>query len=144
MPVHYMTVMALWRNNGDTCAALASPSAARLTHKVAQVLGMLRFSSLSPNTAASSDAHACRAVLTYLQLALALAAPTAVQAGIEARLWMWHAEERRRAGLPPERGWQAAFYSRISSLLDGLDWPYLAVLGWVALGVLYELAMAIA
>ncbi|KAL4421306.1 hypothetical protein ABPG75_010597 [Micractinium tetrahymenae] len=79
-PVHVAMVVNLLKTNHMTCqsAALAGgPVAVRVTRGFAQLLSLLRFSSLSPPMAEDlNPLQECSAVLAYLQLSLALAVPT--------------------------------------------------------------------
>ncbi len=69
--------------------------------------------------------------------------PAILMAVHETRLFLAHAEERRRAGLPAECGWHPWLYRCIGDTLLGLDWPFAAALVWVLLGVLGALAEAL-
>lgn len=150
LPAHLLMALAFARHNADACAsaALAAPAAARLTRRVAQALDAVRFWSFPlpppPLQPASGSGAECRAVLAYCQLVLGVAAPALAQACLEARLFAEHAEQRARAGLPPERGWQAALCRAVHGVVGDLDWLTAATLLWVLLGVLQLAAQALA
>ena len=76
-----------------------------------------------------------------VRLLLAVLLPAVVQAALEAALFGQHQRERQRAGLPPERGWQASTYALLGRVADALDGPSLAAALWVALGVLFDLSV---
>lgn len=42
-----------------------------------------------------------------------------MEAAAEARLFRLHQRQRRQAGVPPERGWQASLYNTISFCTHG-------------------------
>lgn len=77
----------------------------------------------------------------YLDLTLGCLLPALVQAAAETRLYVQHCAERRRAGLPRERGWQARVHDELADLAQGLSWPQVAVMLWVALGIAFDLSL---
>ena len=82
----------------------------------------------------------------YLDLVLGCLLPALVQAAAEARLYAEHSEERRREGLPPEKGWQARLHGELVGLAEALHlaWPQAVVMLWVALGVAFDLSHLVA
>lgn len=85
----------------------------------------------------------CRAVLSYLQLTIGLVGPALLQAVVETRFFMQHAQQRRQLGLQPEKGWEPCIYAAIGHLLLDLDVLSAFALTYVLLGVLNLLAHAL-
>mgnify|MGYP001810291020 FL=1 len=83
-------------------------------------------------------------MLAYLQLCLGLVAPAMAVACLETRLYAQHAAQRRRAGLPPERGWwHPRQYAALADAGQGLDWFSGPVLAWTASAALHAAAVAV-
>ena len=78
---------------------------------------------------------------SYLDLTLGCLLPALVQAAAETRLYVQHSAERRRLGLPRERGWQARVHDELAELAQALSWPQAAIMLWVTLGVAFDLAL---
>lgn len=78
---------------------------------------------------------------SYLDLTLGCLLPALIQAAAETRLYRQHCTERRRAGLPRERGWQARVHDELAELAHALDWPQAVVLLWVCLGIAFDLSL---
>ncbi|KAL4421305.1 hypothetical protein ABPG75_010596 [Micractinium tetrahymenae] len=146
-PAHIAIVANFIKTNHITSQSTAlagGPVALQATRGVAQVLRLLRFNGLAPPPPDGlTPLQECCSVLAYLQLSVGLVLPAVVMAVHEIRLFLAHAAERRRAGLPPERGWHPWLYRKIGDTLLGLDWLFVAVLAWVLLGVLGSLAEAL-
>lgn len=105
-------VLTSTNNSAEICAAVATqPSRQQAVGALAQLLtglaavvpAPMSFSYLRP----PPDAE-CGAVRLWLQLSLGLLVPLSVQAVSESRLFARHEGKRQEAGLPPERGLDAA------------------------------------
>ena len=149
LPANTFMVLHNLSGNGDTCnAAVLTGSAAaqRATRLLAGALRLLSFPGPPPPRDAPlpSVAEECRTVLAYLQLCLGLVAPAVAVACLETRLYAQHAAQRRRAGLPPERGWwHPRQYAALADAGQGLDWFSGPVLAWTASAVLHAVAVAV-
>ena len=83
-------------------------------------------------------------MLAYLQLTFGLVAPAVALACLETRMYAQHTAQRRRAGLPPERGWwHPRQYAALADAGQGLDWFSGPVLAWTASAVLHAVAVAV-
>ena len=126
-----------------TTAALASPSAQLLSRRAYRLLGMLRFSLLPPiGLPALPPAAECAVLMTYTHITFGLVLPGLAAALTEAALFRQHQRQRRQAGLPPERGWDAAVHSAVGSLLD-LDWLAWGAAVWLLAGLLFDVAVLV-
>lgn len=144
------------------CAAapLTHPVAQRTSHVMHSMLSML--ASLGPTPAAAADgtdahksaaAHECVTLTLWLRLLVAvllrllvavLLPPLHAVAG-EAQLWQRHQQDRRAAGLPPERSPAAPLYGamlRLASSLDSL--PHALVCSWGLLAISWNWARLLA
>lgn len=79
-------------------------------------------------------------MLTYTHVAVGLFLPAPVAALAEAALFQRHQRQRRLAGLPPERGRDAALYEALWGLLE-LDWLTWAAAAWMLAGILFDAAL---
>lgn len=124
-----------------TTAALASPAAQQLSRQAYRMLGTLRFSLLLPSSLPNlPPAGECAVLMTFTHMFLGLALPSLAAVVIEAALFRQHQRQRQRAGLAPERGWDALLYGALGSLLD-LDWVFWAAAAWLMAGILFDVAL---
>lgn len=86
----------------------------------------------------------CTAVSTWLQLALGFLLPVTCEARTAARFFDHHQRQRQQAGLPPERGLQAATLQLVYDTLVGAGGVSLFVLAWVTLAVSFEVCLFVA
>eukprot|EP00887_Chlorella_sp_A99_P005531 scaffold1.g5531.t1 len=108
-------LLASARHTRGLCRAapLALRAGRRATHElftVQSTLAGLVTCSLPTDERPSAFVE-CAALLTFLRLAIAVVLPLAYEAASQSRLFAAHQAQRRRAGLPPERGAHAALYS---------------------------------
>jgi len=135
------------------CAAapLTNPVAQRASHAMHSMLSML--ASLGPTPAAAdgskADAsvavHECIALTLWLRLLVAVLMPLLHAAATEAQLWQRRQQDRRQAGLPPERRVAAPLYGamlRLAASLDSL--PHALVCGWGVAAVAWNWARLLA
>lgn len=123
-----------------TTAALSSPAARQLSQQAASLLG-LRFGLLLPGFLPHlQPEQACAILLTYTHIALGLALPALAAALMEAKLFQQHQRQRARAGLPPERGWDAALYGWVWTLSE-LSWHARLAAAWLLVGILFDAAV---
>lgn len=109
-----------------TTAALASPAAQELSWRAVRLLDALRFSLLLPGSLPPLQAGgACAVMLTYTHIAVGLFLPALAAALAEAALFQRRQRQRRLAGLPPERGWDAVLYGAC-----GACWRLTGSPGW--------------
>ena len=125
------------RGNHDACALPAlggGPSAERVTRLLGRMLRLVAFPGPPEppgGTPLPSTEEECRTLLAYLQLSLGLVLPAVVTAGMEVRLSVQHAAQRRRAGLAPERGWWHRWlYGALADAGRHMDWVSWATLCW--------------
>ena len=102
-------------------APLAHPTAQRLTHHTYEWLSILAY--LLPQPLSVVVQHGalgeCATVIRFFQFGLGLLAPQLAAGLSEARLFQRHQQQRRQAGLPPERGVHAAVYDFLWWLMLG-------------------------
>ena len=67
--------------------------------------------------------------------------PALAQAVLESRLFQRHRQERRREGLPPETGLQAAMYACVHEAWAALDTPLRLVALCLLLGALFDASL---
>ena len=121
-------------------AALASPAARQLSQQAAALLSQ-RFGLLRPGRLPPLQPDgACAAMLAYTHITLGLALPALASALIEASLFQQHQRQRAAAGLPPERGWQAALHGWVASLRQ-LDWHARLAIAWLLAGIMFDAAV---
>ena len=116
------------------------------------MLSML--ASLGPTPAAAADgtdahksaaAHECVTLTLWLRLLVAVLLPLLHAVAGEAQLWQRHQQDRRAAGLPPERSPAAPLYGamlRLASSLDSL--PHALVCSWGLLAISWNWARLLA
>ena len=75
------------------------------------------------------------------QLVLGFLLPALGHAWLEARMFARHQRERRRAGLPPESGCQAAVYTSLGGLLEALAWPQALLALGILLSIFFDLSL---
>lgn len=144
LPVHLALALALAARSPDVCASacLSGPAAEQTTRRAFAALSALRVDVFrGAGMPALPAASQCAVVLTYLQVALGFLLPALVHAALECRLFARHQRERRRAGLPPERGLQAAAYEAAAGLLGALSWPQALLALGIALSVAFDLSL---
>eukprot|EP00887_Chlorella_sp_A99_P001210 scaffold14.g1210.t1 len=100
------------RHTRALCATppLAHPDGQAQTHGLFQLLRTLSglLTASPPSVDQSSSVAECTVILSFLRLSLTLLLTLAWQALSEAQLFATHEAQRAGAGLPPERGAQAA------------------------------------
>lgn len=78
------------------------------------------------------------------QVVLGFLLPAIVHAMLETRLFTQHQQQRRRAGLAGESGWQAtqaAVYRSLAGLLEVLAWPQAMLALGVLLSICFDLSL---
>lgn len=146
-PAQLLIVYHHYRANAALCAgpALTPPASAAVTRQIATALDLLH---LGPGLAVLEDAptpvQECRTVLAWQQLCFSFFAPLLAAAVLETKLWLRHAEQRARRGLPPERGFQPRLYLAVKHWLLDLDWPHAVLLAWMFASTLHMVAAALA
>ena len=137
--------------NAGTCSAPALTGGVAAQRATRLLAGTLRLVSPFPGPPPTRDAplpsigEECRTVLAFLQLSLGLVAPAVALACLEARLYVQHVAQRRRAGLPRERGWwNPRLCAALAEAGQGLDWFTGPALAWMASAVLHAVAAAVA
>ena len=93
-------------------AALSHPAAQRATHRLYGLAGVLSRGLPLPLAwfVQPSAADQCTSLMAGMQFGLGALVPLLAGAQAEARLFQHHQLQRWRAGLPLERGAQAAVY----------------------------------
>ncbi|KAL4440230.1 hypothetical protein ABPG75_003231 [Micractinium tetrahymenae] len=128
----------------DVCASLeaARLRVAHLAVKAARLLQQARFTSFGPTPVETlAEAHAeCAAALSWLLLVPGTVLPALAQAAAECRRFRQHQRQRAQLGLPAERGWAAHLYGLLEGAADALSAPQALAAGWIALGILSDLA----
>jgi len=124
-----------------TVSLLSHPTSQSLTHLVYSRLSLLSYLSPLP---ASIDAGMeaipeCATTLRFFQLVIGALLPLGWQAATEARLFRQHQEQRRRAGLQPERGLDARLYAAILVITeDEVARPFFWLLAFMLLGLCWD------
>ncbi|KAI7843999.1 hypothetical protein COHA_002536 [Chlorella ohadii] len=135
------------------CAAapLTHPVAQRASHAMHSMLSTLASLGPTPAAAGASKAdasvavHECVALTLWLRLLVAVLMPLLHAAAAEAQLWQRHQQDRRQAGLLPERSVAAPLYGamlRLAASLDSL--PHALVCGWGVAAVAWNWARLLA
>jgi hypothetical protein len=136
-----MAACVLPHNERLCAAALASgPGAARATHYTFSLLSAVgclvplpisRFVSLDA-------AGECAALAAFCQVGLGLLAPLLWDALASARLFRAHQQQRRQAGLAPERGLHASFFAFVDGLtLEGCA-LHVGLVAWTLLSCVLD------
>lgn len=84
---------------------------------------------------------ACGARSLPLQAILGFLLPALVHAILETHLFLRHQQQRRRAGVAGEAGWQAAVYTSLAGLLEVLTWPQAVLALGVLLSICFDLSL---
>ncbi|KAL4428170.1 hypothetical protein ABPG75_002259 [Micractinium tetrahymenae] len=129
---------------GCSGAVLGHPAAARSTHSVYGALswvGAMQPLPLAP-LARPSPADECTTIITFLHLGLGLVVPLLWEWLSVSRLFSEHERQRRRAGLPCERGLHAAAYRMLWAACGGVEGAGAALppllLGWMLLAATWD------
>lgn len=146
-PIQLAVILHNVSYSAYVCASptLSHAAMRRLTHHLFQLLSLLR-SALDPagakcGAAAAHGTAECSALVAFMQLACGFAAPVAVQACWESRLFEEHQRQRQELGLPSEQGLLAQLYSRISKSAPKGG---LAALVWALwLAILWDLSLVL-
>lgn len=85
----------------------------------------------------------CTALVAFFQLSIGLLLPVLHQVLGDARLFQLHQRERRAAGLPPERGKEAAVLSFVWKMtMEGMGLQA-ALFAWILLSVCWDQTSAL-
>lgn len=82
----------------------------------------------------------CAVALSWLLIVPGTALPIAAQALAECRLFARHQQQRARAGLPAEWGWNARFYGVLQDVIGALSGVQALAACWIGLGILADIA----
>lgn len=122
-------------------APLSHPAvhaALRRVYRSAQLVACLTPLPVSASLPDPPPEDQCTSLLHFFQLGLGLLLPVLWQTLSEARLFPQHQRERRAAGLPPERGLEAAVYSFVWKLtMDGMALQA-ALFAWMLLSTCWD------
>lgn len=146
LPIQVAAVLNAASWNPYVCQgrALADAAAQQRTHAAYSLIGAARFALLPGPAAPLAPAQECAVVLSFLQLAITVAAPALAQAALEAALFAQHVAQRRAAGLPPGgTRCEGRLYSLVREAAEACDGPAALVAAWILLGILWELAVAL-
>lgn len=144
LPVQTASVLNAMAWNERICgtAPLAEPATRTLLHCAYAWGAALHFTLVPGPPDALQPQQECTVVLSFAQLSLGLALPAVAQLVAETALFQQHQRQRRRRGLPPEGGPQAALYHWAAELA-AVDGPAVVVCLWMLLGVLWDVALAL-
>ena len=120
-----------------------------MTHQVYMLLSSLAsmpgVAERQPASPEPSSQQECVVLILWLRVAVSVVAPLLYEALADARLWRQHERQRRRAGLPPKGGMQAALYRAVCRVSSCYDSPLTAaIICWLLLAVSWEWCATIA
>ena len=145
MPIHLAINLAVAPAIPGLCrsSVLQHPPMQRVARRAAQVLAMVgRLAPPRPGTTLSAllppGTDVCAAVVTFLQLAIGLAAPALLQAAAEAAAFERHQRQRHACGLAKEAGLRASCYQTLHAFTTGLSLPAALVLALGCLSLLVQ------
>ena len=136
-----------WADHMCTAGQLAAPAARGHTRAVFGLLAPLGFLTPLPafstgHLPAPADAVQCATLLRFFQLTTGLAA-LLWQAVTEAELHAAHQQQRRQAGLQPERGASARLCAAVRAYADPEVRPQLWLAAALAVGLCWQLALGV-
>lgn len=118
-------------------AALAARRAQQALHHALSLLSFVLPMPVAPWVRPDDQAR-CAALLAFFQVAFGALLPLLYTAFGEARLFLLHQQDRRAAGLPPERGLHASAYAWLWCVTLGGSSAFTAALVCVLLGVAWD------